>query len=84
MIPKCLFPCSLYEPDTCALQDSADTDHPAPIYARTHTLDAVPFAIISSEKKKPKRISVYDEQSGFEGGIYLTRARWLMDYFIKL
>lgn len=59
-------------------------DHPTPIYARTHTLDAVPFVIYSSEKKKPNNIQVYDEQSGFEGGVYFDKGEELMNYFLSV
>lgn len=58
-------------------------DHPTPIYTRTHTLDAVPFVIYSSQNKKPSGIDIYDEQSGFDGGIYFDQGELLMDYFIK-
>ena len=58
-------------------------DHPTPIYARTHTLDAVPFAVYSSEHKKPSGIDVYDEQSGFDGGVVIEKGEQLLDYFLK-
>ena len=58
-------------------------DHPTPIYARTHTLDAVPFVIYSSDKRYNSGIDVYDEQSGFDGGICIDKGEQLMDFFLK-
>ncbi len=58
-------------------------DHPTPIYARTHTLDAVPFVIYSSDNKKPSGIEVYDEQSGVAGGVLIEKGENLLDYFLK-
>lgn len=58
-------------------------DHPTPISARTHTLDAVPFVIYKSYQKRKSNITVYDEKSGFEGGIYLEDGYKLMDLFLR-
>lgn len=58
-------------------------DHPTPIYARTHTLDAVPFVMYSSENKKENSIEVYDEQSGFDGGVYFDDGESMMNYFLQ-
>jgi len=61
-------------------------DHPTPIYARTHTLDAVPFVIYSSVHKKKGDIDVYDEQSGFDGGVYIDtdKGENIMKYFLNV
>lgn len=58
-------------------------DHPTPIYARTHTLDAVPFVVYSSAHKNASNIDVYDEQSGFDGGVYIDKGENLMELFLK-
>ena len=59
-------------------------DHPTPISARTHTLDAVPFVIYKSNQKRKGNIEVYDEKSGYEGGVYLEDGYKLMDLFLKV
>lgn len=59
-------------------------DHPTPISARTHTLDAVPFVIYKSYQKRESNIKVYNEQSGFEGGVYLEEGYKLMDLFLRV
>ncbi len=59
-------------------------DHPTPISARTHTLDAVPFVIYKSYGKRASDIKIYDEKSGFEGGIYIEDGYKLMDLFLRV
>lgn len=58
-------------------------DHPTPIYARTHTMDAVPFVIFASENKRPSGLMIYDEQSGFDGKLCFNTGEALMNYFIR-
>ncbi len=53
-------------------------DHPTPVYARTHTRDAVPFVLYDSTAEQDSGITCYCEQSGFDGGIYLPKGEDLI------
>lgn len=53
-------------------------DHPTPIYARTHSHDAVPFVLYDPSAEKDSGISCYCEQSGFDGGVYLEKGEDLI------
>ena len=53
-------------------------DHPTPVYARTHTHDAVPFVLYDSAAEQDSGISCYCEQSGFDGGVYLDKGEDLI------
>lgn len=53
-------------------------DHPTPVYARTHTHDAVPFVLYDSTAEQESGISCYSEQSGFDGGVFLPKGEDLL------
>ena len=53
-------------------------DHPTPVYARTHTHDAVPFVLYDPNAEKDSGSSCYCEQSGFDGGVYLDKGEDLL------
>ncbi len=53
-------------------------DHPTPVYARTHTHDAVPFVLYDSLRETDSGISCYCEQSGFDGGMFLPKGEELL------
>lgn len=53
-------------------------DHPTPVYARTHTRDAVPFVLYDSTAEADSGISCYSEQSGFDGGVFLPKGEDLI------
>ena len=56
-------------------------DHPTPISLRTHTLDAVPFAIFDSTKQKNQTRNL-SEKAAEKTGIYVEKGYKLMDAFI--
>jgi 2,3-bisphosphoglycerate-independent phosphoglycerate mutase len=58
-------------------------DHPTPVYARTHTRDAIPFVLYDSEKEKDSGIRCYCEQSGFDGGIFLEKGEDLLQLLLQ-
>ncbi len=53
-------------------------DHPTPVYARTHTRDAVPFVLYDSTAPQHSGITCYSEQSGFDGGVCLQKGEDLI------
>ena len=53
-------------------------DHPTPVYARTHTRDAVPFVLYDSAAERDSGITCYSEQSGFDGGVFLQKGEDLL------
>lgn len=53
-------------------------DHPTPVYARTHTRDAVPFVLYDSDAERDSGITCYCEQSGFDGGVFLHKGEDLL------
>lgn len=53
-------------------------DHPTPVYARTHTHDAVPFVLYDPAAEKESGITCYCEQSGFDGGLFLGKGEDLL------
>ena len=53
-------------------------DHPTPVYARTHTRDAVPFVLYDSAAERDSGITCYCEQSGFDGGVFLHKGEDLL------
>ena len=57
-------------------------DHPTPVYARTHTNDAIPFVLYDSTEEKDSGITCYCEQSGFDGGICLPKGEDLIELLI--
>ncbi len=57
-------------------------DHPTPIYARTHARDAVPFVIYDSTMERDSGIDIYDEKSGFDGGLYFETGEQLLNKFL--
>ncbi|MBR5264288.1 MAG: cofactor-independent phosphoglycerate mutase [Clostridia bacterium] len=58
-------------------------DHPTPVYARTHTRDAIPFVLYDSEKEQDSGIRCYCEQSGFDGGIFLEKGEDLLQLLLQ-
>lgn len=58
-------------------------DHPTPVYARTHTHDAVPFVLYDPNAKQNSGITCYCEQSGFDGGLYLDKGEDLIRLLLK-
>lgn len=53
-------------------------DHPTPVYARTHTHDAVPFVLYDSAAERDSGITCYSERSGFDGGVFLPKGEDLL------
>ena len=58
-------------------------DHPTPVYARTHTRDAIPFVLYDSEKEQDSGIRCYCEQSGLDGGIFLEKGEDLLQLLLQ-
>jgi len=60
-------------------------DHPTPISIKTHTADAVPFALFSSEKKDSSIFSAagFNERAAGQSGLVIKSGWELMDRFIK-
>lgn len=57
-------------------------DHPTPICKRTHTMDAVPFIMYSSEKNE-NGIDCYCEDTAAASGLYISKGENLMELFIN-
>ncbi len=57
-------------------------DHPTPIEIRTHSSEAVPFMMYSSEKDE-EGIESFTEDNAEKTGFYLNEGEHLFDYFIK-
>lgn len=57
-------------------------DHPTPLCIKTHTSDPVPFLLYRSNDIKNSGVTVFDEASAEETGIYIEDGFTLMDKFI--
>ncbi|MFH1783804.1 MAG: cofactor-independent phosphoglycerate mutase [bacterium] len=57
-------------------------DHPTPISTKTHSREAVPFAICG-EGIEPDGVSSYSESAAKGGSVHFDQGHMLMDYFIK-
>jgi len=58
-------------------------DHATPIIMRTHTNDAVPFAIYKKSVAEYSGKDGYDEDSAKTTGIFINKGFELMDFFFK-
>lgn len=59
-------------------------DHPTPVEVRTHTREAVPYAIYDSGAEKRSGADTYDEFSVRIGGVVLPEGGDVMDRLIKV
>ena len=57
-------------------------DHPTPICKRTHTMDAVPFILYTSNVKE-SGVDCYHEESAKATGLYIAKGENLMELFIN-
>jgi len=57
-------------------------DHPTPLALRTHTSDPVPYVIYAKTRKKPSKITCFDEFEPKKTGIFIEDGYTLMDRFI--
>ena len=58
-------------------------DHPTPIRIRTHSMDAVPFMMYSSNNEKESGVSTFNESTARTTGLYNPNGFTLMDSFIE-
>ena len=58
-------------------------DHPTPVALRTHTGEAVPFAIYRSDEEGETNASGYSEREASKTGLYLERGPMLMERLIQ-
>lgn len=58
-------------------------DHPTPVALRTHTGEAVPFAIYRSDAEGETNASGYSEREASETGLYLEKGPMLMERLIQ-
>ena len=58
-------------------------DHPTPIRIRTHSMDAVPFMMYSSDDEKDSGVSTFNESTARNTGLYNPNGFTLMDSFIE-
>jgi 2,3-bisphosphoglycerate-independent phosphoglycerate mutase len=63
-------------------------DHPTPVKVRTHTSDAVPFCIFSSQglfdiENKKYRAAAYSEKDAKSTGLLIDKGSRLMEIMIK-
>ena len=58
-------------------------DHPTPIRIRTHSMEAVPFMIYSSEHETTSGISTFNEKTARSTNMYNPNGFTLMDGFIE-
>jgi 2,3-bisphosphoglycerate-independent phosphoglycerate mutase len=59
-------------------------DHATPLSIKTHTSDAVPFAMYPSpDSESPRSEGGYNEMSAEKSGFAINKGHTLMDFFIK-
>lgn len=57
-------------------------DHPTPLTIRTHTRDAVPFALYLSRERGRGRGRAYTELNALATGVHVAEAHRLMDHMV--
>ena len=57
-------------------------DHPTPLTIRTHTRDAVPFALYLSRERGRGRGKAYTELNALATGVHVAEAHRLMDHMV--
>ena len=59
-------------------------DHPTPLTIRTHTSDPIPYLIYRSNNLVDSGVTVFDEESAKNTGVYIEKGPTLMNRFLSV